>query len=142
MAYLMGTVEFNLIGAGHGTYLPGVEHFGSAGLVGKDMRPTYPSFADPVNNDPVIEQTLALIAACRDVGINVFWHRIYSSSGSVSLVMVPGWLEDQKKRAHELKKNLWRARYSGTSSSAPSLALSTRFKVRTQIDEQWYSLNT
>ncbi len=104
MAVLMGAAEINLIGAGHGTYLPGVEHFGRAGVVDKDMRPTYPSFADPVNNVPVIEQTLALIDACADEGIIVNWYRRYAEGALEPLSIDPKWLAEQKVIAERNRK--------------------------------------
>jgi hypothetical protein len=104
MAVQMGASEINLIGAGHGTYKPGVEHFGSAGAVDKTMRPTYPSFADPVNNVPVIEQTLALIEACKSAGIVVNWYRRYADGDLERLVIDKDWLAEQKKIAAQKKR--------------------------------------
>jgi hypothetical protein len=54
---------------------PGQEHFAGVASVDAGMRPGIRSFADPVNNVPMIEQTLALIDACRAEGIQVDWIR-------------------------------------------------------------------
>lgn len=113
MAVLMGASEVNLIGAGHGTYMPGVEHFGQAGSVDKSMRPTYPSFADAVNNVPVIEQTLALIEGCRSAGIAVNWYRRYDSGALEPLVLDMEWFGEQQRLAalKRKKPSLARAVY-------------------------------
>ena len=79
-AIMLGGNPINLIGAGHGMYSGG-EHFGGILDIDKEMRPTAPSFSDPNNNVPMIEQTMAIIEACRREGIKVNWIKEYSESG-------------------------------------------------------------
>jgi hypothetical protein len=104
MAVQMGAAEINLIGAGHGTYQPGVEHFGTADTVDKRMRPSYPSFADPVNNVPVIEQTRALIEGCVSAGIRVNWYRRYASGVLEPFVLDMNWFAEQRALAEQKRK--------------------------------------
>lgn len=79
-AVMLGGNPINLIGAGHGMYR-GNEHFNGIVDIDKEMRPSAPSFSDPNNNVPIIEQTMAIIEACRKEGIEVKWIKEYRSSG-------------------------------------------------------------
>ncbi len=109
-AVLMGAEEINLIGCGHGTYLPGVEHFDAVAATDKAMRPTYPSFSEPHNIVPVIEQTLALIQGSRDLGIRVNWYRSYSPAMDDLVRIDDDWLAEMKSRSVR-KVSLPRALY-------------------------------
>ena len=77
-AVMMGGNPINLIGCGHGRVKADEEHFSSVGAVDRGMRPGIRSFSDPVRNVPMIEQTLALIDACRQQGIQVNWIRSFA----------------------------------------------------------------
>lgn len=79
-AIMLGGNPINLIGAGHGMY-QGEEHFSGISEIDKEMRPSAPSFSDPNNNVPMIEQTLAIIEACRKRGVRVNWIKEYRKSG-------------------------------------------------------------
>ncbi len=109
VALLMGASEINLIGCGHGTYLPGVEHFDAVAGTDKAMRPNYPSFSEPNNIVPVIEQTLALIDASRSAGVSVNWYRAYTPEGDDRVVIDPAWLAEMKKRVRTTASPLRRA---------------------------------
>lgn len=99
IAVLLGAAEINLIGCGHGTYLPGVEHFEAVAGTDKAMRPSYPSFSEPHNIVPVIEQTLALIQGSRELGIRVNWYRSYTPSLDDMVDIDPLWLAEMKEKA-------------------------------------------
>jgi len=78
-AIMLGGNPINLIGAGHGMY-QGEEHFAGISEIDKEMRPSAPSFSDPNNNVPMIEQTLAIIEACRQRGVRINWIKEYRKS--------------------------------------------------------------
>jgi hypothetical protein len=78
VALMLGGNPINLIGCGHGRVAPEQEHFTSMNEVDRVMRPGIRSFADPINNVPMIEQTLALIDGCRQEGIEVNWIRRFA----------------------------------------------------------------
>jgi len=78
-AIMLGGNPINLIGTGHGMY-KGNEHFSAVLEIDKGMRPNAPSFSDPNNNVPMIEQTLAIINACRSIGVSVNWIKDYSKT--------------------------------------------------------------
>ncbi len=77
-AVMMGANPINIIGCGHGRVAAQQEHFADVNAVDASMRPGIRSFSDPVNNVPMIEQTLALIEACRGEGIGVNWVRRFA----------------------------------------------------------------
>jgi hypothetical protein len=87
VAVMMGGNPINLIGCGHGLVRTGEEHFSAVVGIDQQMRPRIRSFSDPVNNVPMIEQTLALIDACRGEGIQVNWIRDYGG-GSLEPLLV------------------------------------------------------
>jgi hypothetical protein len=78
VAVMMGGNPINIIGCGHGLIRPGEEHFSTAAEIDHRMRPGIRSFSDPVNNVPMLEQTLALIDACTREGIQVNWIREFA----------------------------------------------------------------
>jgi hypothetical protein len=78
VALMLGCNPINLIGCGHGRVAPAQEHFASMNDVDQGMRPGIRSFADPIRNVPMIEQTLALIDGCRREGVQVNWIKGYA----------------------------------------------------------------
>ncbi len=78
VAVMMGANPINIIACGHGRVAPHQEHFAGVNDVDAAMRPGIRPFSDPVNNVPMIEQTLALIEACRSLGIGVSWVRRFA----------------------------------------------------------------
>jgi hypothetical protein len=77
VALMLGGNPVNLIGCGHGRVAPDQEHFASMNEVDQGMRPGIRSLSDPINNVPMIEQTLAFIDSCRREGVQVNWIRSY-----------------------------------------------------------------
>jgi hypothetical protein len=78
VALMLGGNPINVIGCGHGRVAADQEHFASMHNVDQGMRPGIRSFADPIRNVPMIEQTLALFDGCRREGIEVNWIRRYA----------------------------------------------------------------
>jgi hypothetical protein len=83
VAILMGANPINIIACGHGS-IGGNEHFAGINEIDKEMRPEMPSFSDPANNLPMIEQTLAIKSACEKEGIKVNWYRDYGDDGQIA----------------------------------------------------------
>lgn len=78
VALMLGGNPINVIGCGHGRVAADQEHFASMNNVDQGMRPGIRSFADPIRNVPMIEQTLALIDGCRREEVEVNWIRRYA----------------------------------------------------------------
>ncbi len=98
-AVMAGGDPINIIGCGHGRVAAGREHFGQVNDVDAAMRPGIRSFSDPINNVPMIEQTLALIDGCRREGIRVNWIRRFAG-GDLEPMEVD--LEELKRLKEEL----------------------------------------
>jgi hypothetical protein len=97
VAVMMGGNPINIIGCGHGLVQPGEEHFSKAVEIDHRMRPGIRSFSDPVNNVPMLEQTLALIAACVREGIRVNWIRTFAGGALKSMSVDMRELEELKR---------------------------------------------
>ena len=85
VALMMGGNPINIIGCGFGSVGDG-EHFGDANRVDKEMRPNVKPFSNPQRSEPMMEQTYALIGACRLEGIKVNWFKNYESARRYELV--------------------------------------------------------
>ncbi len=111
MAILMGASEIHLIGAGHNLYNEGgLEHFSAVEGDHHTMRPGYRSFADPVENSALIEQTWLTARLCREAGIPFFWHKRFTEAMDDLIEIDPRWLAEQKRlgtRKFPLKKELY-----------------------------------
>lgn len=92
----MGAAEINLIGCDHGLVQPDSEHFAEVVDVDKRMRPHIRLFSDPLNNVPMIAQTLALIDACRAEGIAVHWYRCWSQPMGETMEVDRDWVERER----------------------------------------------
>jgi len=99
MALVMGAGTIHLIGCGHGMYRPQQEHFDVANTAHFETRPWGRSFSDSVEHVPLIEQTLALQAACREEGIELVWHRCWTPAMNDQLVPDSQWLAREKELA-------------------------------------------
>lgn len=111
MAILMGASEIHLIGAGHNLYTEGdLEHFAAVEGDHHAMRPGYRSFADPVENSALIEQTWLTARLCREAGIPFYWHRRYTEALDELIEIDGEWFADLKKRGTRkfpLKKEIY-----------------------------------
>jgi hypothetical protein len=110
MAVLMGASEINLIGAGHGMYGGGSEHFSAVEGAHHEMRPGYKTFDDPTDSVPCIQQTLALRDACLAEGIGFNWHREYSPAMDRPMEIDEAWfagMKERAKRRYKLSKRLY-----------------------------------
>ncbi|WP_319559851.1 hypothetical protein [Marispirochaeta sp.] len=105
-AIMMGGNPINIIGAGHGkaTGIGDAEHFGTVNEIDQVMRPGIRSFSDPVNNVPMIEQTLAIMEGCRREGIEVNWYMRYDNGGLPEMQIDYEEIERQKKELANLPK--------------------------------------
>lgn len=106
-AIMMGGNPINLIGTGHGMY-EGGEHFKSVADIDKEMRPSAPSFSNPNNNIPMIEQTLAMIEACRKEGITVNWIKEFSATGNYKLYNLTRDDVMKRKKNYTRKFSTWK----------------------------------
>jgi hypothetical protein len=110
MAILMGAKEIKLIGAGHGMYKPGMEHFDAVEADHHDMRPGYSSFADPKEHVPLIQQTLLIAEQCRQQGIRFSWYRTWNPEMSDEIHVDETWFKGQRiagKRKFAIKRRLY-----------------------------------
>ena len=96
-AVYMGAAEINLIGCDHGLVEPDQEHFASVVEVDRRMRPGIRLFSDPLNNVPMIAQTLALIEGCREAGITVNWYRQFSRPMAETMEVDEDRLERERR---------------------------------------------
>ena len=79
-------------------YKPEHEHFPEAEADHMKTRPQGRSFADPVEHVPLIEQTLALAEACREVGIGFTWYRTWTPA--MDDILHAERLDGKAKRTH------------------------------------------
>ena len=100
MAILLGASEIHLIGCGHNLHdHNGQEHFAEVEEVNLQMRPTYRSFSDPVENSVLIEQTKIFQTVCNEHNIPFVWHTRYTTEMNEYITVTDEWLDNQKKLA-------------------------------------------
>jgi hypothetical protein len=112
MAVLLGAKAINLIGAGHGLYKPGMEHFAEVEESHHAMRPGYRPFSDPIEHVPLLEQTLALGRAAEKLGIRFNWYRTWTPSMDDRILVDADWLANQKRQAKRIFSPLRRMYWS------------------------------
>jgi hypothetical protein len=94
----MGAAEVNLIGCDHGLVNAESEHFSTVVDADKRMRPNVRLFSDPMNNVPMIAQTLVLVDTCREAGIPLNWYRCYSQPMGEIMEVDRQWVERERLR--------------------------------------------
>lgn len=106
-AIMLGANPINIIGAGHGMY-SNTKCFDAAMNIDKKMRPNAPSFSHPNKTVPIIDQTLALIEACRKEGITVNWIKEYNQEGEFSTYNVSLKELGDMKKSYTTNFGRWR----------------------------------
>ncbi len=109
-ALLMGAGEIHVIGSGHGlANSGGLDHFAAVDGIHQHMR-TGDTFTNPKIAFPVIEQTLALKAACEKAGVPFYWHERYTPDMDQYVTASDEILADLRVRARRTFP-LWRRAY-------------------------------
>lgn len=107
-AIMMGANPINIVGSGLGMS-PGT-HFGQFHSIDEDMRPRSSGFSDVVLNVAPIEQTAAIIQACKNIGVTVNWFMSYREDGIFPTYDISREYIEQLKRDNPRIENIsvWR----------------------------------